>query len=123
MLKGNRNSRVFITIGKQISYSFVCLFVFVFFVPFENFHSYGEVTITCEGLQIMTNARLSWPLSSEDSLACHTYSDTGHPFIMVIHSHLLQSVWQYSCDYLFLRLRSVAAGIPSPNLPLAERTL
>ena len=33
------------------------------------------------------------PLSSEGSLACHTYFNTGHPFIMVIsedpwHSHL-----------------------------------
>ena len=58
------------------------------------FHSYGDVTITGEGLQILTHARHSWPLSSEDSLACHTYCDTGHPFIMVISenpscSHLL----------------------------------
>ena len=35
------------------------------------FHSYGEVTITCEGLQILTYTRHSWPLSSEGSLACH----------------------------------------------------
>ena len=53
-----------------------------------------------EGLQILTNARHSWPLSSEGSLACHTYCDTGHPFIVVIsenpwHSHLLPSVWQW----------------------------
>ena len=26
------------------------------------------------------------------------------------HSHLLSSVWQWSCHYLFLRLRSVATG-------------
>ena len=48
------------------------------------FHLYGDVTITGEGLQILNNARHSWPLSSEGSLACHTYCDTGHPFIMVI---------------------------------------
>ena len=76
------------------------------------FHSYGDVTITGEGLQILTYARHLWPLSSEGSLACHTYCDTGHPFIMVIsedlwHSHLLPSVYQWSCHYLFLRLRSV----------------
>ena len=70
----------------------------------------------------------SWPLSSEGSLACHTYCDTGHPFIMVIsedpwYSHLLLSVWQWSCHYLFLLLRSVAAGMRTPNLPLARRTL
>ena len=53
--------------------------------------------------------------SSEGSLTCHTYCDTGLPFIMVIsedpwHSHLMPSVWQWSCYYLFLRLRSVATG-------------
>ena len=58
------------------------------------------------------------------SLACHTFCDTGHPFIVVIsedpwHSHLFPSVWMWSCHYLFLRLRSVAAGIRTPNLPLA----
>ena len=29
------------------------------------------------------NPRHPWPLSSESSLACHIYCDTGHPFIMV----------------------------------------
>ena len=51
---------------------FVCLFVWLF-------HSFGDVTITVEGLQILTYARHSWPLSSEGSLACHTYCDTGCP--------------------------------------------
>ena len=92
------------------------------------FHSYGDVTIAGEGLQIWTYARHSWPLSSEGSLACHTCCGTGHLIIMVIskdpwHSHLLPSVWQWSCHYMFLRLRSVAAGIRTPNLPLARRTL
>ena len=54
-----------------------------------------------EGLQILTYARHSWPLSSEGSFTCHTYCDTGLPFIMVIsedpwHSHLLPSAWQMS---------------------------
>ena len=40
-------------------------------------HSYGDVTITGEGLQILTNARQSWPLSSEGSLECHNFFDTG----------------------------------------------
>ena len=45
----------------------------------------------------LTYARHSWPLSSEDSLACHTNCDTGNPFIMVIsedpwHLDLLLSV-------------------------------
>ena len=31
------------------------------------FHSYGDVSIAGEGLQILTYARHSWPLSSEGS--------------------------------------------------------
>ena len=47
---------------------FVCL---GFYVPFENFslNIYGDITIAGEGLQILTYARHSWPLSSENSLA------------------------------------------------------
>ena len=47
---------------------FVCLW---FYVPLENF-SYRDVTIAGEGLQSLTCARHSWPLSSEGSLACQT---------------------------------------------------
>ena len=57
---------------------FVCLFIWVFSSHSRIFHLYGDVTITGEGLQILTHARRSWPLSSEVSLACHTYCDTGH---------------------------------------------
>ena len=56
----------------------VCLFVL------RIFHSYGDVTIAGEGLQILTYAWYSWRFSSEGSVACHTYWDTEHPFIMVI---------------------------------------
>ena len=42
------------------------------------FHSYGDVTITSEGLHILTFSRHSWPLINEGSLACHTYCDTVH---------------------------------------------
>ena len=86
--------------------SFVCLFVCLgSSVPFENFHSFGNITITGEGLQIFTCSRQSWPLSSEGSLTCHTYCNTGQLFIMVISedqqpSHLLPSVWQWSCNYI-----------------------
>ena len=59
------------------------LFVLEFKVTSRNFHSYGDVTIAGEGPQILIYARHSWPLSSEGSLACHTYHYmyTGHPFI------------------------------------------
>ena len=48
------------------------------------FHSYGDIAIAGEGLQTLTYARHSWTLSSEGSLACHTYFDKGHLFKMVI---------------------------------------
>ena len=88
----------------------------------------SDVTITGEGLRILTYARHLWLLSNVGSLACHIDCDTEHTFIMVIsedtwHSNLLSSVWQWSCRYLFYRLRSVADGIPTPNVPLTERKL
>ena len=58
---------------------FVCCLV-VFLVPLDNF----SFIITGDGLQTLTYARHLRPMSSEDSLACQTYCDTGHPFIMVI---------------------------------------
>ena len=65
---------------------------FVFFCLFGGFtshsrilHLYGDITITGEGLQILTWH--SWPLSSEGSLACHTYCDMGRLFIMVMCDH------------------------------------
>ena len=55
----------------------------------------------------MTYARHSWQLSSEGSLACLTYCDTGHPYIMVISddrpvTHTpIGEVWQQSCHFFF----------------------
>ena len=61
------------------------------------FHSKEDVTVTGEGLQILTCTLHLWTLCSESSLACHAYYDTGHPFIRVIpedlgYSHLFPSV-------------------------------
>ena len=86
--------------------SFVCLFVLSFSSHSGIFHLYGDITITGEGLQILMYTRHSWPSSRGGSLTCHTYCDIGNPFIMVIseepwHSHLMSSVWQWSCHYLF----------------------
>ena len=65
----------------------VCLFVYLFVSGFSShssiFYLYGNVTITGEGLYILTYARHLSPLSNEGFLACHTYCDTGHIFIMV----------------------------------------
>ena len=56
---------------------FVCLCVWGLSFHSGFFHSYWDVTIIDEGLQIVTYARYSWPLSSEDSLACNTYCDSN----------------------------------------------
>ena len=61
----------------------VCLF-WMFSSHSRIFHLCEDVTITGEGLQILTYARYSWQLSSEGSLTFHTYCNMGHPFIMVI---------------------------------------
>ena len=62
---------------------FVCLFVLGFIVPLENFPLIWRRHHYRWRLQIfLTYTRHSWPLSSEGSSACHTYCDTGHPFIM-----------------------------------------
>ena len=63
---------------------FVLIVCFEVFIPLEIFHSYGDVTMTGEGLQILTDARHSWPLSTEGFLGCHTYCDTGHLCMLVI---------------------------------------
>ena len=51
----------------------VCLFVWGFSSHSRIYHPYGDVIIAGEGLQILTCAQHLWPLSSEGSLACHTY--------------------------------------------------
>ena len=81
------------------------------------YHLYGDVIIAGEGLQILTYARHSWPLSSEGSLMCHIYCDIGLLFLMVIFEdplQLLPRVWQWTCHDLFLRIRSVANGGRTP---------
>ena len=104
---------------------FVCL---GYFVPLVNF----SLILKCHHCRwSLTYARHSWLLSWEGSLGCHTYCDTGHPFITVFsedpwQSHLLPNIWQWSCHNLFLlklNLRSVVAGIRTPNLPHSRLTL
>ena len=92
----------------------------------KHFKINQSITITSEGLQLLTYTWHSWPFSSEGSLACHTYCDTGHTFIMVIsmdpwHSHLLASVWQWSYHYLFNEFSM--SQLETPNLLHAGRML
>ena len=72
-----------IDIGANIG-MFVFVYLLVFFSSHSRIFAHGDVTITGEGMQILTDARHIWPLNSEGSFACHTCCDTGHPFIMVI---------------------------------------
>ena len=77
-------------------------------------------TINGEELQLLTYACHSWPLSSEGSLACHTCCATGLSLIMVIsedpwHSHLLPSVQQWSCHYLFYDIGLSRLGFEHPT--------
>ena len=65
------------SLNDDLASKFVCLFVWGFSSHSWNFHSYGDVTIADEGLQILTYAQYSWSLSSEGSFACNTYCDTG----------------------------------------------
>ena len=100
-------------------FGYICLLICGLSSHSRIFQSYGDVIIACEGQQILTYALHSWSLSSEGSLTCHTHCATGLLFITLIsedpwHSHLLPSVWQWSCHYLFSWLRSVATRDRTP---------
>ena len=89
----------------------VCLFVWRFSSHMRIFHSYGGITITGERAANFELCLHLWPLSSEDSLACHTVYN-GHlrgPW------HLMPSIWQWNCHF------SVATGIRTTNLRLLEK--
>ena len=116
---------------QKIYYSFLIIVCLCFFFSSNSriVHSHGDVTIAGERLHILTEVRQLWPLSSKSVLVTPTVTfDIWQPFIMVIskdqwHSYLLPNDKQWSCHYLFLRHRSVAAGIRTANLPLARRNL
>ena len=60
---------------------FTGLFVWGFFWSHSRIvHSYGDVTIVGNWLQILTYVRHSWPLGNQGSFGFHTYWGTGHPF-------------------------------------------
>ena len=104
-----------------------CLFVWSLSSHSKIFHSYGDVTrhhCRWRAANYDLYARDSWPLSSEGPLTCHTYYDTGLPFIIVIsedlwHAHLLPSVWQWSCHYIFYDSGLSRPGI-EPRSPACE---
>ena len=68
----------------------------------------------------------SWPLSSEGSLTCHTHCDTGLPSIMVISedpwlSHLMLSVWHWSCHYLWKCCEKTEVRATGDRTPISRR--
>ena len=52
------------------------LFVCCFSSHSRTFHSFEDVIITGEGLQMLTYVRHAWALSSDGSLTCHNYCGT-----------------------------------------------
>ena len=90
-----------------------CLFFSMFGdfrLPWEFFHSIGDVTITGERLQILTLG--TRPLSSEGSITWHAYCATGQPFG---ESVTLTPVAE--------RLAVSTATTANPDLPNVWRTL
>ena len=68
--------------GIQIASKFISVWGFR---PTQEFFTHMETSrLLVKGCFSFYYARHLWPLSSEGSLACHTYCDTEHPFIMVI---------------------------------------
>ena len=88
----------------KIIYAFIC---WGFSSHSRIFHSFGDVTITGEKLQILNNALHLWPVSSVSSLEYQMYCDIGHSFIIkdAWHSHLLPSVRGDFYDLGLLHLR------------------
>ena len=106
---------------------FACLFWFLSHL--RIFHSYGEVTITNEGLQnldlcsalmaIQQWGRVCVPLAPTVTRSICLYRSSPR----TRDTHTFVERWQRDCHYLFLRLMSVAARIRTPNILHARRTL
>ena len=70
--------------GLVIRYTHVIVYLFGIFCPTREFFTHLETSSLPVKGCFFTYARHLWTLSSEGSLACHTYCDTGHPFILVL---------------------------------------
>ena len=86
-----------------------------------------DVTVTGEGLQSLTYARHSWPLSSEGSSACKTYCDTGqtdyngHLRLLVTLTPIAKWVAEEPSLTVFNDLG--LSRLRFEHLPFAEQTL
>ena len=95
------NHRGFTLYGRvcNIFYHLVRLFVWGLSFHSRLFQSYGDVTITGEGLRILTFARQSWPLSVPDLL----WYEASHLRRSMILTPIAERLYnkQLSCQYLF----------------------
>ena len=89
------------------SIMFVSFFVWGLISNSRMFYSHVDISITGERIQLLTYTLNSWPLSSEGSLTCYTYCDTGHTFILSSQRTSDTNIccWAFisrvSCHYLF----------------------
>ena len=94
----------------KCSYSdLICLFGV--FRPTENF----SLIRRRHNRPVKDWTRHSWPLSSEGSIACHIYCDTGHPFIMFISYIYCRSFSSGAVTSCFYDLGLLRLGIEHPT--------
>ena len=101
----------------------ILFFSYLILPSWAYISSFGDVTITGEGFQILTYTRHydHWAVMV---LQCATPTVTRD--IQLLWSYTTTPVayrLAWSCHYLFKRLRSVAAGIRTPNVTHARRTI
>ena len=92
----------------------VCLFGWCFTSHSKNFHLFGDIIMTGEGLQILTFARHSWPLSSEGffsvphllwhgtSIIMLVSEDPRHSFKIILKNHWANSNQTYRFRHLII---------------------
>ena len=107
-----------------------CFCLFGFFCPTREFFTQWHMETSplsvqgCKFWPLLILAIEQWGFFSMSHLLWDGVSVyNGHLRGQVTLTPILLSVKQWSCRYLFLCLRSVAAGIQTPHLPLARRTL
>ena len=108
---------------------FKVLLVWDFSSHLRIFHSYADVTITIERLQILTYILHSWPLSSEGFKTCHAYCDNNHllqgprtltPVVKHLAVELSQSCFN-DLDLPRPRIKPQSPSCKANALPLRHR--
>ena len=97
---------------------FVCLFVFW---PTREFFTQMETSpLPVKGCKSWQ----SWSFSTRGSLACPTYYNTGHPFVMVISEdtwhNIMPSVWHWAVTTSFYDLGLSRLEFEHPTFRLRD---